>query len=492
MSNKVELNKYGRPVGWHGQSWAYYKGMMKLTFEEKDVLDYATGNKILVGNASANEVKAFREAQVTFKQVILASLSMELGQRVMTKATGTEMWKYLEDFYERKTNAATRTNQEIILYNKLNAMKCKPNWDVAQHVENMFMIKDQLVAVNAGIRDPIFTQMLIRSLPANARFDRLRGMVESGDDKVDTSEKLKDQILRMGSFNKWDRELGAHGVIGNVQDNEGSQTSKNRQNASCARSHIGARKLIAADKVLQSTTSQADKQHGNCFNCHKPGHRMRDCPIMKKPKTSDYQMAFAQHPKNELADGCQEKPDKLMVMAKNKLLTRENTPDRNCTQRQWCLDNASNVHVASDLRYFIDYSAFDNNAQAQCIRGFQKHFKTKLIVQGTVQILVQNGSSSNMITLYDVLYVPDCMNLISHTQVEDQGHTVKYCIREGERFYELWQHNRKLLNIKRDDCGLFTFNAINDFLSQTSDRGELLITDKCFRPQVNHTRIRAR
>ncbi|CAI5727678.1 unnamed protein product [Peronospora farinosa] len=132
-----ELNKYGRPVGWHGQSWAYYKGMMKLTFEEKDVLDYATGNKILVGNASANEVKAFREAQVTIKQLILASLSMELGLRVMTKATGTEMWKYLEDFYEGKTNAATRTNQEIILYNKLNAMKCKPTWDVAQHVESV-------------------------------------------------------------------------------------------------------------------------------------------------------------------------------------------------------------------------------------------------------------------------------------------------------------------------------------------------------------------
>ncbi|CAI5711547.1 unnamed protein product [Peronospora effusa] len=233
----------------------------------------------------------------------------------------------------------------------------------------MFMIKDQLVAVNAGIRDPIFTQMLIRSLPANARFDRLRGMVESGDDKVDTSEKLGDQFLRMDSFNKCDRELGAHGVIGNVQENGGSQTSKNRQNASCARSHIGARKFIAADKV-----------------------------------------AFAQHPKNELADGCQEKPDELMVMAKNKLSTRENTPDRNCTHRQWCLDNASNVHVASDLRYFIDYSAFDNDAQAQCIRGFQKNFKTKPIGQGTVQILVQNGSSSNMITLYDVLYVPDCMN----------------------------------------------------------------------------------
>ena len=61
MSNKVELNKNGRPVGWHGQSWAYYKGMMKLTFENKDVLDYATEGKVLAASASVNEVKAFQK-----------------------------------------------------------------------------------------------------------------------------------------------------------------------------------------------------------------------------------------------------------------------------------------------------------------------------------------------------------------------------------------------------------------------------------------------
>ncbi|CAH0513304.1 unnamed protein product [Peronospora belbahrii] len=123
---------------------------MKSTFEEKDVLDYATEDKVLAANASTNEVKAFQEAQVTIKQLLLASLLMKLGQRVMTKATGTEMWKYLEDLYEKKntkTNAETRRNQEIVLYNKLNAMKCNPNWDVAQHVENMFMIQAQLTAV---------------------------------------------------------------------------------------------------------------------------------------------------------------------------------------------------------------------------------------------------------------------------------------------------------------------------------------------------------
>ncbi|KAF4030570.1 hypothetical protein GN244_ATG17643 [Phytophthora infestans] len=137
---------------------------MEITFEDKNVLEYASGTKTLASNATDEEKSKFKEGQV----------------KVMMKKTGTEMWKYLMDTYEGTANAATRTNQEIILYNKLQAAKCKPNWDARLHVNNMFLIKEQLAAINADVRDPIFVNLLIRSLPANPRFDRLRGMVEIG------------------------------------------------------------------------------------------------------------------------------------------------------------------------------------------------------------------------------------------------------------------------------------------------------------------------
>ncbi|KAE9206370.1 hypothetical protein PF002_g20036 [Phytophthora fragariae] len=44
MSSKVELNKNGRPVNWHGQCWTYYKRMMEFVFADKDVLEYATAS----------------------------------------------------------------------------------------------------------------------------------------------------------------------------------------------------------------------------------------------------------------------------------------------------------------------------------------------------------------------------------------------------------------------------------------------------------------
>ncbi|EGZ26576.1 hypothetical protein PHYSODRAFT_472802 [Phytophthora sojae] len=196
MSTKVELNKNGRPVNWHGQCWAYYKSMMMIALEDKGVMDYATGKKTLATAASDDEKNTFGESQVKVKQIIMSSLSMELGQQVMTKPTGKDMWKYLEEIYEGKTNAATRTNQEIILFNKLQTTRCKPNWDVRQHINNI---------------DPIFIDMLMRSLPTNSRFDRLRGMFETGASEVDTPDKLKDQILRMDSYNRCDGELGVGG-----------------------------------------------------------------------------------------------------------------------------------------------------------------------------------------------------------------------------------------------------------------------------------------
>ena len=52
MSNKVEINKNGPLVNWHGQSWIYYKGMIRLAFKVNQVLEYATGDTNLAQTLS--------------------------------------------------------------------------------------------------------------------------------------------------------------------------------------------------------------------------------------------------------------------------------------------------------------------------------------------------------------------------------------------------------------------------------------------------------
>ncbi|KAG3142318.1 hypothetical protein PI124_g16316 [Phytophthora idaei] len=170
----------------------------------------------------------------------MGSLSMELGQQIMMNKTGAEIWKHLEDLYKGKTNTATRTNQEIVLYNKLQAAKCKPNWDVRQHVNNMFRVKPQLADLNAYVRDPIFINLLMTSLPSNPRFNRLRGMIDTGAAEVDTPEKLKDQILRMDSYNKCDKELG---LINSRNDHNQSSSQTQKQKQQTQHNGAGAKQV---------------------------------------------------------------------------------------------------------------------------------------------------------------------------------------------------------------------------------------------------------
>lgn len=432
MSSKVELNKNGRPVNWHGQCWAYYKNMMELSFADKSVLEDANGDKTLSSGASDAEKKTFKDAQMKVKHVIMSSLSMDLGQQVMTKSTGTEMWKYFEDMYEGKTNAATRTNQEIILFNKLQAAKCKPNWDVRQHVSIMFLLKAQLAALNADVRDPIFINMLMRSLPANPRFDRLRGLVEIGASEVDTPDKLKDQILRMDSYNKCDRELGVISAS-SAQSPSQNQQQKQKPPLQHERSQ-GSGKQPTPERAAVIAAKKLDKQQGTCFNCHKPGHLEKDCfkkgsePSVAPAKRQATYTRRKQPASGEAVD--EKKPAKPDPATRGNLPTMPCVEDlsvnaRPCTSSEdyavweWCFGNAANVHMASDRRYFIDYHQFDSDAE--CVRGFRKNFAATPVGHGTVQVVVKRGDLDVVLTLRDVFHVPDSKNLLSHSQAEDQG-----------------------------------------------------------------------
>ncbi|KAE9328085.1 hypothetical protein PF008_g16256 [Phytophthora fragariae] len=60
MTDKVEINKNGRPVGWRGQSWVYYKTMTMFSFEDKDVADFVMGTKTAVDTKDQEEFDAIQ------------------------------------------------------------------------------------------------------------------------------------------------------------------------------------------------------------------------------------------------------------------------------------------------------------------------------------------------------------------------------------------------------------------------------------------------
>ncbi|GMF46166.1 unnamed protein product [Phytophthora fragariaefolia] len=104
----------GTPVRWDGADWTFYKHA-RLNAFEKSLLDgIATGRE--TEDASWDEEKKgdFKKKQAKIKILIQGSLSMRLAKQVMTKPTGTEMWRELMDIYEGKSNPAM-TAQSVSL-----------------------------------------------------------------------------------------------------------------------------------------------------------------------------------------------------------------------------------------------------------------------------------------------------------------------------------------------------------------------------------------
>ncbi|OWY99340.1 hypothetical protein PHMEG_00029665 [Phytophthora megakarya] len=127
------------------------------------------------------------------------------------------MGKYLEEMYEGKHNAATRTIEERIFFNKLQAVR----------------------SLSADMRDPIFINL----------------DCGTGASEVNTPEKLKDQIFCMDSYNKRDRELAQ--ISGNAlrlqQQQSQKQKPQQRSGQNSGSNPISSERAaaIAAKKVDQ-------------------------------------------------------------------------------------------------------------------------------------------------------------------------------------------------------------------------------------------------
>ncbi|GMF51742.1 unnamed protein product [Phytophthora fragariaefolia] len=101
-----KISSSGTPVRRDGEDWTFYKHAMLNAFEKSLLDGIATVRE--TEDASLDEEKKgeFKKKQAKIKILIQGSLSMRLAKQVMTKPTGTEMWREVMDIYEGKSNPA--------------------------------------------------------------------------------------------------------------------------------------------------------------------------------------------------------------------------------------------------------------------------------------------------------------------------------------------------------------------------------------------------
>jgi hypothetical protein len=81
------------------------------------------------------------------------------------------------------------------------------------------------------------------------------------------------------------------------------------------------------------------------------------------------------------------------------------------------------------------------------------------------ELVVDHGGHKVTMVLQDTCHLPNCRNLLSHSQAEDQGYSVEYHGRSGQKKFELWREEEMILEVGRNQHGLYTFNSQNDFLT---------------------------
>ncbi|RLN66861.1 hypothetical protein BBJ28_00026124, partial [Nothophytophthora sp. Chile5] len=285
---EIEVSeKTGRPVRWNGQNWPYYRRLMELAFRRKgsNIFDIATGVKMYDNNWTDLQKASWEDAQLEIQELLFASVGTDLGQQMMQQTDGTSMWQYMSGRFDGTSNEQTRALMKRQLYAQLESARCGQSGNIEGHLNYMLRLKLRLEATGMTLDDTVFSGMLVSSLPSNERFNRLRGLVETGMDCVSTPEKIVALAVTFDKANKTDQQL-ARSFGGN---SGGGQAAAQGRHGKTPQSEGGGKKDSSKKNDANSEKKwqrDEDRKQRNCFGCHKPGHTKRDCPLAGSTQAS--------------------------------------------------------------------------------------------------------------------------------------------------------------------------------------------------------------
>ncbi|KAE9051089.1 hypothetical protein PR001_g1775 [Phytophthora rubi] len=280
--------------------------------------------------------------------------------------------------------------------------------------------------------DAVFSGMLVSSLPSNERFDRLRGLVDTGMECVNTPEKVVEMAITFDKANKADSHVMRS--FGNDSKSTG-HVEPAKQNGS------GGKKPWNKDEKREEMQRQHDEnmKHGACFGCHKPGHTRSNCPNANGSGTASGGSGgggarAASH--FTLASGFAESNDgPATVQDSSRVGRTEGTPERvgaadrgkpNWGEKPeyhpelWVLDSGANRHLVGDRRYFVNYRKLTvEERRTATVHGHSG--KSSPVSVGSIDLWVVVNGWHVALRVDDVYYSPKNTNLLSQSVVKTQG-----------------------------------------------------------------------
>jgi len=173
----------------------------------------------------------------------------------------------------------------------------------------------------------------------------------------------------------------------------------------------------------ESDVDQGDrKRHLTCLYCHKEGHKVWNCPSMKRgdPPVSKESIETAAKAKDNTLTAARDSAE-MTTPIENYLVT--DTGGKMAPSKESCyLDSASSSHICGDRMMFVRYTGFTKTDQRE-IPDFAGRAAGKAIGHGAVGLSFRlpGYRRINEDIVRDVLHVAGAHNSLSQSRLIDRG-----------------------------------------------------------------------
>lgn len=300
---------------------------------------------------------------------------------VSTESTSKSLWEKLESLYERKT-----AGNKAFLIRKLVNLKYKEGSSIAEHLNEMQSVINQLSSMKMTIDDEMQALLLLSSLPDSWE-TLVVSLSNSAPDGVVTMSLVTSSLLNEELRRK---ALGPSHSQALITENRGRSKSYDRgpRSNSRPRSKSRSRGII-------------------CYHCNKRGHVRRDCRKLKKEieekgeGTSDAKENTAATTVGDLFFVSSDKESCLCVT---------------CQDTDWVIDSGASFHATPRRDFFTSYQSGDFG-----IVKMGNKDTSSIVGRGDVHL--ETGLGCKLV-LKDVRHIPDLrLNLISPGRLDDEGYT---------------------------------------------------------------------
>ena len=446
-------------------NYANWKFQMQMLLIGKNLWEIVEGTETLPTEANQQQRQDFRKRSNKALSLICLSVSTNLNFYVRSAKTGKEAWESLQNHFEEKTLA-----RKVSLHTKLFAVKFDGSVTMAEHVNNIRTIADQLAALDKEIDESFLVMILLGSLPKD--YYHLLTALETLPEEKLTWVYVRDRVIT-----EFERKTTV-------------EEQRSPHNALLAGGGAGGKRGGGAGHGGAGNNANFRGNGPKCHFCHEFGHIQRNCQKkqaqaiananantnVKDEKQDDASASFCLSDKTKqlsLSGFCPEFA--LHVQAD---FPRDDVAkyDRKFVDNKWLLDSACSHHMTGEKGDLVNFKKFDDGKA--CSVQLADESLVRAVGSGDLNVYLPDSVGNSVPVVFkDVMYVPKLgKRLISIGQLTKRGAQVTFNSDSvhmrlgGKNFFFGCSHG----NLYNMNCGVV---ASCNFVAIQSEFNEPLIDE---------------